>query len=420
MKFLREIGLLTLMASILLLELGCGDQYRPVANPITSPGGQPQLPHYAWVVNFNPNGAGSTTEIDATGDTNLAVNTVGLGAIAEAFPGTTLALFVANRDNDTVSESFPTLSSTITTISLTLGSRPVWVGSAQTNFMYVLNSTSAANSPCMGTGSISTIPVSSLAVSNTTCVGPNPVMLAQSSSDSFVYILNQGDGSISVFDPGGPSVTGTITAQNGGLGPNPASVAASPDGKWIFVVTQGDATHPPALDIISAGMTTVAGFVPLGVRPTFSLVDPTLNRLYVINAGDNTVSVFDASNVDPSGSTIPLQATVPVGTGPVGVTALQDGSRFYVANATSNDVTVVSANSFATLTTVPLPAGANPVWIASDPTSSKVYVADQGISATTIIQTSNNTVVGNIAAPPQVAGCTSSCALQQPVMVLSR
>jgi len=411
MKFLRKIGLLALTASLWLLQLGCGDEYRPVANPIISPGGQPQSAHYAWVLNFNPNGAGSTTEIDVSGDTNLAVNTVGLGAIAEGFPSTTLALFVANRDNNTVSEYFPTLGTPITTISLPSQSRPVWVSSAQTTFMYVLNSSSAADSACQGSGSISTIPVASLAVSNTTCVGPNPVTMAQSSSDSFAYILNQGDGSISVFDPAGPSVTGTITAQNGGLGLSPASVAASADGKWIFVVTQGDGVNPGALDIISAGMTTVAASVPLGVRPTFSLVDPTLNRLYVVNAGDNTVSVFDTSNVNPSGPTpIPLLATVPVGMGPVGVTALQDGSRFYVANATSNDVTVVSANSFATLTTVPLPAGANPVWIASDPTSSKVYVADQGTSATTIIQTANNTVVGNIAAPPQ----------QQPVMVLSR
>jgi YVTN family beta-propeller protein len=150
------------------------------------------------------------------------------------------------------------------------------------------------------------------------------------------------------------------------------------------------------------------------------VIDPTLNRLYVANTGDNTVSVFDASNVDPSGSTIPLLATVAVGMSPVGITALADGSRFYVANAVSNTVTVVSANSFSALATVGLPAGANPVWIASEPTSTKVYVADQGASETTIIQTSNNTITQNIAAPLQVSGCTSSCALQQPVMIVTQ
>ncbi len=425
MNFSRKKGLLALAAFLLLIEVGCGDQYRPVANPIISPGGQPQTLHYAWVLNFNPNGAGSVTKIDVSGDTNLAVNAMGSGSIAEGFPGGVLSLFVANRDNDTVSQFFPTLSTTITTISLPAQSRPVWVSAAQPSFMYVLNSSSAADSDCMGSGSVSTIPTASLSVSNTTCVGPSPTTMVQSSSNSKIFILN-GDSSITIFDPGAPGVTGTITSQNG-LNVGPVGLAASNDGKWIFVVTQGDGVSPGMLDIVDAGVTCVpampcvAASVPLGVRPMFSLADPTLNRLYVTNSGDNTVSVFDISNVTPSGSPpIPLLATVPVGTGPVGVTALQDGSRFYVANATSNDVTVVSANSFSVLSTVPLPAGANPVWIASDPTSRKVYVADQGTSATTIIQTSNNGIVGNIAAPQQDSSCTSSCALQQPVMILSR
>ncbi len=415
MKSLRESGFLLLAALLTAAQLGCGNQYRPVANPITSPGGQPQTTHFAWVVNFNPNGAGTTTEIDVSGDSNLAVNTMGAGSISEAFPPSSLALFVANRDNDTVSEYLPTLNGAITTISLLSGSRPVVVNSSQSLVMYVLNS--GANSSCPSSGSISVIPLTTLAVTSTTCVGPNPIAMAQSTADNFIYIINQGDGSVSVFNPAGPGLAGTIPKQ---VGQTPVSVTTSTDGNWIFIVTQGDGMQPGALDIVAAGKATVAGSVPLGVGPTFSVVDPALNRLYVANTGDNTVSVFDASNVDPSGSSIPLLGTVKVGMGPVGITALADGSRFYVANAGSNDVTVVSANSFSPLTTVGLPAGANPVWIASDPTSSKVYVADQGASATTIIQTANNTVTQNIAAPPQVSGCTSSCALQQPVMIVSR
>jgi DNA-binding beta-propeller fold protein YncE len=192
------------------------------------------------------------------------------------------------------------------------------------------------------------------------------------------------------------------------------------DGNWIFVVTQGDGVGPGTLDIISAGSATIAGSVSLGVQPTFSVIDPNLNRLYVVNTGDNTVSVFDTTNVNPPGPpAIPLLATVPVGTRPIGVTALPNGSLFYVANSGSNDVTVVSANSFSPLTTVALPAGADPVWIASEPTSSKVYVADKGTSETTIIQTVNNTITQNILAPSQITNC-NTCALQQPVMIISR
>jgi DNA-binding beta-propeller fold protein YncE len=69
---------------------------------------------------------------------------------------------------------------------------------------------------------------------------------------------------------------------------------------------------------------------------------------------------------------------------------------------------------------VALPAGANPVFITADPTSQKVYVADPGTSQTTIIQTSNNTVAQNIAAPAQNPSCTSSCVLQSPVMIVTK
>jgi len=429
MKFLREASLLLVAALIWAVQLGCGDYYRPVANPVISPGGQPQVNHYAWVVNFNPNGAGTTTEIDVSGDTNLAVNSMGLGSIAEAFPPSSLALFVANRDNDTVSEYLPTLAGAITTISLLSGSHPVYLSSARDGYMYVLNS--GPNSACPNSGSVSTIPVATLAVSNTTCLafvlngvnvyGTSPVTMAQSSSDSYIYILTQDNGgTVFVLSPA-PAVTGVITAQNGGLGQSPVAVVASTDGSYMFIVTQGDGVNPGALDIVSSGAATVAASVPLGVQPTFAVVDPTLNRLYVANTGGNTVSVFDTSNVNPSGSPpIPLLATASVGTGPIGITPLTDGSRFYVANSGSNDVTVVSANSFSALTSVPLPAGANPVWIASDPTASKAYVADQGTSATTIIQTSNNTVTQNISAPPQNLNCTSSCALQQPLMIVTQ
>ncbi len=416
MKFLRETGFLALATFLLLFLPACGNQYRPVANPIVSPGGQPASTHFAWVVNFNPTGQGSTTEIDVSGDSNLAVNSMGVGSVAEAFPANSLALFVANSGNDSVSEYLPTLAGAVTTINLLPGSHPVALGSAQNTAMYVINS--GANSACPNSGSISIISVATLAVTNTTCVGLNPVALVQSPTTGFIYVVNQGDSSVTVFNPAGPSVTGTITTANG-LGQNPVSVTVSADGSWIFVVTQGDGVHPGTLDIISSSSTSIAGTASLGVQPTFSIVDSNSNRLYVANTGDNTVSVFDATNVDPPGSpAIPLLATVPVGTAPIGIAALPNGSMFYVANSGSDNVTVVSGNSFSPLATVALPAGANPVWIASEPTSSKIYVADKGTSETTIIQTVNNTIAQNLLAPSQITNC-NVCALQQPVMILT-
>jgi DNA-binding beta-propeller fold protein YncE len=418
MKYLRGTGVLALSACILLVELSCGEQYRPVANPVISPGGQPAVAHYAWVVNFNPTGAGSTTEIDVSGDSNLSVNSMGNGSVAAAFPASSLALYVANSTADSVSEYLPTLAGSVTTINLLPGSHPVTLGSAQNAAMYVVNQ--GTNSACPNTGSISTITTSTLTVSNTTCVGRNPVAMAQSATTNYIYVINQGDSTVSVFNPAGPGIIGTITSANG-LGPNPISATASLDGNWIFIVTQGDSKTPSALDIVSSSGKTVLAHVPLGLGPTFSIIDTNLNRLYVANTAGNTVSVFDSSTVNPTSSTpIPLLATVNVGTTPIGITALKNGSLFYVLNSGSNDVTVVNANSFSPLTSVALPDGAGPVYITSDPTSAKVYVADQGTTETTIIQTIDNTIAQNILAPTQASGCTAACQYQQPMMILTQ
>jgi YVTN family beta-propeller protein len=421
MKVFRGTAFLLLAAFLLLLELGCGDQYRPVANPIIGPGGQPQNTHFAYVVNYNPNGNGSTTTIDVSGDSVSWLQPMGVGSIYEDLLSLN-GLFVANSGNDTVSD-FPAYSSgAVTTIGLLPGSHPLFLASSKNGTMYVLNS--GFNSACATTGSVSSISTITASVTNTVCVGLNPINMVQAASGGQVFVLNQGDnmgqGSVSVLDPATLDLVKTLNPGDG-LGLNPVYATSSVDGSYIFVVTQGDGVHPGALDILTPGTTpAVAASVPLGVKPTYSYLDPHLNRLYVTNKSDNTVSVFDASNVNVANSPpIPsLSPPVAVGTAPTGIVALQDGTRFYVANSGSNDVSVVSATSFAVLKTVAV--GVGPIFVAADPTSTKVYVANPGSFSTSIIQTVNDTVSATIAAPAQDPACTASCALQQPMMVVTQ
>ena len=117
---------------ILLLVLGCGDQYRPVANPIIGPGGQPQPAHYAYVVSNNPTGDGSAMQLDVSGDSVASVQTTGLGSNYESFLSTSAAaVFVTNGGDDTVSEFNVSMTGAVTTINLPIGSHPVAVTSTQ-------------------------------------------------------------------------------------------------------------------------------------------------------------------------------------------------------------------------------------------------------------------------------------------------
>jgi YVTN family beta-propeller protein len=396
--------------------LGCGDTYRPVANPIVGQGGTPQAAHYAFVVNNNPVGNSTTVQIDVSGDTSLQIQPSGAGAMAEAFlAGNNSALFTANSLADSVTEysTFQTFSP-LTTINLPIGSKPIALTTTRPGSMYALNSSPNVN--CPSSGSISIINTSALAVVGTDCVGPSPVSFAQIPGGTKIYVANA-DNTISVFDPDAGAVTTTIT-QSMGLGLNPVFVIPSLDGTFVFVINKGDGINPGIMNIITTSNDQVARIIPLGVAPTFAYIDPLLVRLYVANTGGNSVTVFDLSNINlglaPGITTL---ATVNVGSGPVGITALPDGTRFYTANSLSNDVTVVSASSYGVLKTVAV--GQNPVWIASEPSSSKVYTANKVSGNVSIIQTVNDTLVINMAAPPQDSTCTQSCVLQQPSMILT-
>ncbi|HLK33508.1 MAG TPA: hypothetical protein VKT29_10495, partial [Terriglobales bacterium] len=101
-------SLLTLLA-LALLAVGCGDVFRPVAVPITGPPGDPQPTSYAFMINDNaPSSAGSVLQINIPGDSAFFETPIGMGPVHAAFlpPGES-RIFVANRDDDTVSTYLP-------------------------------------------------------------------------------------------------------------------------------------------------------------------------------------------------------------------------------------------------------------------------------------------------------------------------
>jgi len=420
MSLLRRIGIILPCLFLLWLELGCGEQYRPVANPIVSHGGQPQNLYSAYVVNYNPVGSGSNTKIDVSGDTNMQVLSTGSGSVYEAFQGSLQgAIFIANRDADSVSEFSLLGSVVVTNISLYSGARPVALASTVSTAMYVVNS--GTTSACPRSGSLSVIGTGSLVVTSTVCVGVNPGPIVELPSGGKVYVANKGGNSISVYDPTSQSVTATITQANG-LNLNPIAMVASSDGAYVFVVTQGNGTSPGTVDIINTANDTIGGSVPVGLGPTAITLDTVLNRLYVANTAGNTVTTLDATSV-ALGVNPPIKTlgTTTVGSAPVSVAALPNGTNFYVANSGSNDVSVVSSNSLLVVGTVGV--GQNPVFVATEPSSTKVYTANAGSGTISIIQVSNNTLVLNMPAPQQDPTCdpqVSTCPLQRPRMIITQ
>jgi YVTN family beta-propeller protein len=103
------------------------------------------------------------------------------------------------------------------------------------------------------------------------------------------------------------------------------------------------------------------------------------NRIYVANDTSDNVTVIDgATNAT---------ATVPTGDHPLSVAVNPVTNKIYVACQNSDNVTVIDG---ATNDTAIVPAGSHPAAVAVDPVSNKIYVACQNSATVTVIDGATN------------------------------
>jgi DNA-binding beta-propeller fold protein YncE len=244
--------------------------------------------------------------------------------------------------------------------TVTFSPEPVFLASTQNNAMYVAN---------YNFNSVSAISTSSTSfVSNSAPVGVHPVALAEMPNATKLYVANQGSNTVSSLNVANlsPNVV-TNASGNAFSGNTPVWVVARGDNQKVYVLTEGDGqlvTVDTATDMVSSSL-------PVGIGANFMVLDPNLNRLYVVNPATASVYVFSDTggpNDTPtlltptpltitglSGTTTPACAgcAAPV---PVSVTALADGSRFYVASyqisTPCSDADVSAASCIVPLLTV--------------------------------------------------------------------
>jgi YVTN family beta-propeller protein len=159
-----------------------------------------------------------------------------------------------------------------------------------------------------------------------------------------LYVANQGNNTVSSLN----SVDLSPNTVTGFTGVTPVWVVARGDSQKVYVLTQGDGklvTIDTATDIATTPDCSVTPTLCVGAGANFIFYDPNLNRLYVTNPVTQMVYVFSdtggllngvVSDIPNQLAAIPfIPGSVPcklAGCSPVSVTALLDGSRFYVAS----------------------------------------------------------------------------------------
>jgi len=340
----RRVGWLAAIAVVALIEISCGDIYRPVVIPVSNTPPNPANFHAVFAISANaPSNPGTALQIDVSGDSNIGAANMGVNPTHSAIAPNNARVYVASAgslfpgNSDVVTAFSPAVDSssgsglgTVITFSLPNGSLPVFVNTTQNSALYVAD---------YGTNSVSAINTSLGVVAQTAAVGVNPVALVEMPDSQHLYVVNQGDNTVSDV-----STTDLSTVAVVPVGKTPVWAVSRPDSQRIYVVTQGDGQ----LYTIRTDTNAVVSSQPVGgPGANFVLYDKSRNRLYVTNPSAGAVYIFSALADPPTplGTvTIPAPAISATATNcatytctyspvmPVSVAPLPDGSRFYVAS----------------------------------------------------------------------------------------
>lgn len=207
--------------------------------------------------------------------------------------------------------------------------------------------------------------------------GSNPYQIA--STNGFLYTANQGAGTVSVINQATGALTQTIT-----VGSEPYGVVLL--GSELYVVNTGSDT----VSVIDTNTNTVTHTISVGVKPYYAAA--VGSYVYVTNSLSNTVSVINTA-------THSVAATIPVGSYPRGIKA--HGTDLYVANygdpnySGGNYISVINSLTNQVTDTIILPAGSDgPRGV--NVLGSKVYVTNFRSNNVSVIDTNTNTITDTI------------------------
>ena len=374
------------------LVAGCGNAYRPVVTPINPSGPAAQATSYAAVVSSpSPTAQGILTLIDYAGDTVMDIVPIGPGPRSFvmdefAFNGYTvdsdgtLANFGITTSLQAKDVHFSTVASTANLVNLTAPQSGFWAADLTGNVVdYFIGAPQTFK----------------LAIP----VAPTPVAIAGASNSTGQreYVISQ-----NFADPTGLACNITPTAAGNGTG------LATPIELATFTA---DAT------------------IALGKCPVYVLKSSDQRRLFVLNRGDDTVTVINMQNntldqcapyLNQNGQTVTCHPTLPLSTAAVTATGITPpngttgmgtiaGPVYAEYNPTTNELVVANydggtisvidvgldeyGNDGPTFgTTYTIPVGNYPASVTVLYDGSRAYTANQADGTVTIANLVSHTV----------------------------
>src|SRR5688572_27639376 len=212
-----------------------------------------------------------------------------------------------------------------------------------------------------------------------------------------LFVTNENGGDITVVDVAAAKAIATIP-----VGKRPRGIRVSPDGSTLFVALSGSPIAPPGVDestlppadkkadgigVVSVKEQRLLRVIKAGSDPEQTAISRDGTRLFVANedTGELTVVAVDDGRV---------LATFMVGGEPEGVDLRPDGRVVYVTSEEDSQVTAIDAVDLKLLKTFKV--GRRPRSTAFLPDSSRAYVTAENDGSVSVIDAMKHTLLNTI------------------------
>jgi YVTN family beta-propeller protein len=212
-----------------------------------------------------------------------------------------------------------------------------------------------------------------------------------------LFVVNQGDKTMSVVDPATNKQVAVIDEEQTTM--HGHEIAVGGDQRTVFMPIYGSSgVGSPGLDgteMLAIDWPTgkIVGRVDFGhgVRPHCAVYEPTSGLLYVTAELDNAIAV-----VDPKA--LKVVGMVPTGASQSHMLVIsRDGKRGYTSNVNPGSVSVLDLAERKTITVIPIAAVSQRIAISRD--DKWVFTSDQTQPRMAVIDTSTNSIVRWIELP---------------------
>jgi YVTN family beta-propeller protein len=346
-RWVGRVAAAALTTGIVILA-GCGNNYRPVLATIgvIGPAGQPVK--YAIAVSSpSPTSSGLMTMVDFSGDTVLVTTPMGVNPYYLALDTSGSFGYTLNSDKTVSSFNINTslIASQVTQSTLPTGTNPVSLFSTN-NTTYISDQGVPATDQMTGNPPAlqQELPVPS---------GFTPVYVVGGRNATRLYSLAQStSGALGIAQAietsAGNAISNTIT-----VGRNPIYGVMSVDNRRAFVMNQGDNTVS-VINTQTNGLDTHINTIPVGTRPVWGDTAAGLDELVVLNEGTGTtpgsLSVI----------TVPLCSAAALSTNP-----------------NCDPTNPIDAATFGQVVAT-VPVGINPIMVSVLSDFTRAYVANAG------------------------------------------